>query len=52
MLLGKGIEDDENYSDYVAFHRNVLKKIIDGLSKSTGKEDEIAELKRKLDIMR
>ena len=52
ILLGKGIEDDENYGDYVAFHRNVFKKIINGLSKSTGKEDEIAELKRKLDIMR
>ncbi|MBR2476752.1 MAG: SAM-dependent methyltransferase [Clostridia bacterium] len=52
ILLGRNIEDDENYGDYVNFHRGVVEKIIDGLSKSTGKEDEIAELKRKLDIMK
>lgn len=52
ILLGKDIEDDENYTDYVNFHKGVITKIINGLSKSTGKEDEIAELKRKLDIMK
>ena len=52
ILLGRNIEGDENYPDYVTFHKNVITKIIDGLSKSTGKDDEIAELKRKLDIMK
>lgn len=52
ILLGKYIGDSEHYPDYVNFHKGVAEKIINGLSKSTGKEDEIAELKRKLDIMK
>lgn len=51
VLVGKGICDDENYGDYIAFHKNVISKIISGLEKSAGKGAEIAELKRKLDIV-
>lgn len=51
ILLGKGIESDENYSDYVAFRRGVAEKIIAGLEKSAGKEAEIAQHKKMLEII-
>lgn len=51
ILVGKNIDHDENYNDYISFHKNVICKIISGLEKSSGKEREIAELKRKLDII-
>lgn len=50
ILVGKNICDDENYADYIDFHRNVICKIIAGLEKSEGKDEEITELKRKLEI--
>lgn len=51
LILGKGIEDDENFGDYVTFNVNVVSKIIDGLKKSTGKEDEIARYEHLLEII-
>ena len=51
ILLGKISEDDKNYADYTAFHKNVIEKIIDGLGKSSGKEAEIALYKQKLDLI-
>lgn len=52
LLLGKGIEEDENFSDYVSFHTNVVSKIIDGLQKSKGKDDEIARYRHQLKIIK
>ncbi len=51
LLLGKGIEDDINYKDYINFNARVLQKIIAGLEKSTGKEAEIERYKQQLKII-
>ncbi|MBQ6999403.1 MAG: SAM-dependent methyltransferase [Clostridia bacterium] len=51
ILVGKIDADDENYADYIAFHKNVIEKIIAGLEKSSGKEVEIAMYKEKLDLI-
>lgn len=51
VLVGKNIADDKNYADYIAFHKNVIEKIIAGLEKSSGKEEEIAQYKQKLDLI-
>ena len=50
IFVGRNIEDDENYGEYIAFHKNVINKIIKGLEKSEGKETEIEEYKRKLEL--
>jgi len=51
ILVGKNISDDDNYPDYIKFHKCVLEKIIAGLEKSTGRELEIQENKHKLEII-
>lgn len=51
ILFGRGIEKDENYTDYIAFHRNVIGKILSGLEKSTGKDEEIKKYKDILDMI-
>ncbi len=51
ILVGKNISNDENYADYIAFHKGVIDKIISGLEKSTGKDTEIAEYKHQLEII-
>lgn len=51
ILLGKGIDGDENFGDYLNFHRSVIEKILAGLKKSTGKEKEIAEAEHKLRVI-
>lgn len=51
ILFGRFIQTDENYADYIAFHKNVTEKIIAGLEKSSGKEDEIKRYKKILDMM-
>ncbi len=52
LVLGKGIDEDENFGDYVAFNVNVVSKIIDGLKKSKGKETEIARYEHLLEIIK
>lgn len=51
ILFGKGLENDENYSDYMNFHKNVTEKIINGLKKSSNKEDEIAYYEKILELI-
>ena len=51
ILFGRGIEKDENYGDYMAFHKNVIGKILAGLEKSTGKDEEIKKYRNILDMM-
>lgn len=51
ILLGKGIENDESYGDYVVFRKGVIEKIIFGLEKSTEKEQEISKYKKMLEII-
>ncbi|MBE7012495.1 MAG: SAM-dependent methyltransferase [Ruminococcaceae bacterium] len=52
LLLGKGIEDDENFGDYVTFNVNVVSKIINGLKKSKDKDGEIARYEHLLEIIK
>lgn len=51
ILFGKGLEMDENYEDYMTFHKKVTEKIINGLKKSRNKENEIAYHKKILDMI-
>lgn len=51
ILIGKNLDCDENYPDYIDFHKRVFGKIIAGLEKSSGREDEINHYKRLLEIL-
>ena len=51
ILFGKGLENDENYSDYMDFHKGVITKIISGLKKSANKEDEIEKYEHILNLI-
>lgn len=51
ILFGKGLEQDENYTDYMNFHKNVIEKIINGLKKSSNKKDEAEYYKKILDMI-
>ena len=51
ILFGKGLENDENYNDYMVFHKNVIEKILNGLKKSSNKEEEIEYYKKILDMI-
>lgn len=51
ILIGKDIFGDENYTDYINFHKRVFSKIIAGLEKATGKDEEINKYKRLIEII-
>lgn len=51
ILIGKNISDDENYIDYIDFHKRVFSKIITGLEKATGKDEEIKKYRKLIEII-
>lgn len=51
ILFGRGLEEDKNYADYMNFHKGVLTKIIEGLKKSSNKDDEIIKYQHILNLI-